>query len=546
MEPDDRNGVIWWALLPAILAALGYALLPVQSWDYWWHVTIGRLIADTGAVPDRALFLYTMESDAPSVLQPWASQWFLYVIHDTFGLRANLLLRGVVIGASFGGATWWGARRSGRPMTAGLVGVAGLVLAFPFLDLRTSLFALPLFVMVVGVAEAVGDGALAGGWIWSIPFVALAWANLHGSFLLPAVVCATYAVSGLVERSRGAAESGTRPRRWAGCAALSLVAPVVNPNGVDVYRYVYDVATDPVVQSTVTEWFPTTPFFPTFAGPIFYLILVAAALALWEQRDELVAADVILIVGFGILAATQARGLVWFGLLLPPALAPYLRLQTTRWRPSDRTATAGKSLAALGGAVVLALQPVWPWWSSVVTSYRAVPVRDDAPYRGAVPSEAPVEAIDALTSDGSETLPRIFHDERYAGFLLFHLLDRRVERIVFVDQRVELPPVEVWRQYFEASRGENWEEVFEIYGVDAAVVHRRRQSDLVDALAESEAWQAVARNEATVTYVRSRRELTRAVRRPIPRADRCQPASRSRRPGRADGSDDGRGRFHIR
>ncbi|MFB6352144.1 MAG: hypothetical protein ABEN55_05895, partial [Bradymonadaceae bacterium] len=180
----DRGLRLRWAVVPVLFAAMGYAVLPLQSWDDWWHNTVGRMIAATGEIPSGAMFLYTMEADAPSIIQPWLSQWLLFTIHDTFGLRANLCLRGLVIAGSFGAATWLATRESDNAMVTGLFGVAGLVVAFPFLDVRTNLFVLPLFVATVAIARGVRASRITVHALWGVPVVAALWANLHGSFLL--------------------------------------------------------------------------------------------------------------------------------------------------------------------------------------------------------------------------------------------------------------------------------------------------------------------------------------------------------------------------
>ncbi len=492
----DPGRAVRWALVPALFAAVGYALLPLQSWDYWWHLTMGRIVEATGEVPSEALFLYTMQADAPSYVQPWLAQWMLYVVHEGLGLQANLALRGLVVAGVFGATTGWAIRRARDPVASGLLGVAGLLVAFPFLDVRTNLFVLPLFVATIACVRGVHVGRFSRHVLWALIPVAVLWANLHGSFFLPAVVCGLYAAAGLWERWRaGEGDSPDRPVGALALAALAaLLAPLVNPRGPELYGYVYTLATDPMVQRAVTEWQMTTPFFPSFAGPVFYLLVVAAGLLLWERRDEVDPSDLALVAAFGLLAVGQARGLIWFGLVVPVALAPYLE----GGRSLASWPRAGWSGVAAVGLVAVAIQPCWPWWPSVAAGYRAVPVRTEAPYRGAVPEEAPVEAVRVLR--GMENLPRLFHDERHAGFLLYHLLEATPQRLVFVDQRVELPPLETWRAYGEASRGERWRPIFRMYGVGAALVHRERQAGLLEALDEADAWNRAVDGTETVLF----------------------------------------------
>lgn len=491
--------------MPALFALLGYAVLPLQSWDYWWHVTMGRLIVATGEVPSEALFLYTMEADATSFVQPWLAQWLLYLVHEGLGLRANLLLRGLVVAGSFGGVTWLAVRRSTSPMGAGLLGVAGLLVAFPFLDVRTNLFVLPLFVGTLVLVRRVHVGRLSPHALWAIGPIAAVWANLHGSFFMPAVVCGLYAAAELWRWGRSDEAGGLVGSVGALAAATvgGLVGPMANPRGWELYGYVYRVATDPIVQQTVTEWQMTTPAFPRMAGPVFYLLLVAGGLMLWTRRAMLEVVDLFLVVAFGALAVSQARGLIWFGLAMPVALAPYLAPD----RRAGDWPRAGWAAVAVAGLLAVAAQPCWPWWPGLAASYQAVPVRTETPYRGAVPEETPIAAMQRLR--GMDERPRLFHDERHAGFYLFHLASEEPEQLVFVDQRVELPGTDIWREYFEVSRAERWQTVFRMYGIEAAALHSDRQSRLVEALDLAEGWQRAAEEAEVVLFVRGNSTLAR-------------------------------------
>lgn len=503
-----------WAALPPALIAAGYALLPLQSWDYWWHLAIGRLIDVEGAVPRRALFLYTMEADAPSIVQPWLAQWILYRIHEAFGLRANLALRGVLVAGALWGTTWVALGRTRARFACVLLAAVSAFLAFPLIDVRTSLFVLPLFVGLFVLGRRVAAGRSAGAWLAVFPLVAALWANLHGSFVLPAVLAGIFGAASFVRddlkfvRDDVNEAAGPGSLAWGLVAAVSLATPLVHPSGFDVWRYVYRVATDPVVRQGVTEWGPTTLTYPSVAGPIFYVVWIGGAALMWVHRRSVSWSDVIAFFVFGAMAALQARWLVWFALAAPIVLSPVLDLDQASARASDRGMRGDGRWwgTAVATAVVLAagaLQPIWPWWSSIAQRYATVPVHSEGPYAGSVLEETPVESL-ALLRERSPP-DRIFHDERYAGFLLFHLLDERPHRIVFVDQRVELPGESIWFAYRETIRGRDWRSTFERYDVRLALVHRGRQARLAGALAEARDWRELHRSGTNLLYAHTDR-----------------------------------------
>lgn len=509
---DPRMNRDWvrrfaWAALPPALIAAGYALLPLQSWDYWWHLAIGRLIDVEGRVPRRALFLYTMEADAPSIVQPWLAQWILYRIHEAFGLRANLALRGVLVAGALWVTTWAALGRSRARLACVLVAAVSGFLALPLLDVRTSLFVLPLFVGLFVLGRRVAAARSVRAWLAAFPIVAALWANLHGSFVLPALLAGLFGVASLM-RGEANAAAGPGSLVWGLVAAVSLAAPLVHPRGIEVWRYVYRVATDPVVREGVTEWGPTTLAYPSVAGPLFYVVWIGGAALMWVHRRSLSWSDAIAFFVFGAMAALQARWLVWFALAAPIVLSPALEPDRAPERSPDQIASEGgrwwgAGVAAAAVVASVALQPIWPWWPSIAVRHATVPVRSEGRYAGSVLEETPVDSLAFLREQSPPA--RMFHDERYAGFLLFHLLDERPRRIVFVDQRVELPGESIWSTYRETIRGRDWRSTFEKYDIRLALLNRRRQARLAGALDEARDWRELHRSGANLLYVRTDR-----------------------------------------
>lgn len=514
-ESNDQRtaGAVWWALIPVSLAAAGLGLLPLRSWDYWWHILMGRHVATVGEVPSTAMFLYTMEAGARSVDQPWLAQWLLYQMHESFGLSGMLLLRNLVVGGVFGGACWMALRRGAAPLWAVLTSIAGLLFAYLFVDVRTQLFVLPMFVGLVGLGLDVQSGRRGPRWLWGFPFAAALWANLHGSFPLVAVLCVIFACeAGWRWWQTRSGEAGGHVIAWLGAGFGVAVAPLLNPHGVGAYAYVWKLSRSEAVRRIVSEWGPTTLAFPSGVGALFYLTVVGLAVVLWTARTTLRPVDPLLGLAFAGLAVTQARGLVWWGLLLPIVMAPYLGREESAEQLAGHDVRAGLALklgVGVGLAIALLMQPVWPWWGDMAVAYRSVPVRSEGYLRGLVPADTPVEAVERLRADGgSAAARRLFHDEKYAGFLLFHLLEGGEQRrLVFVDQRVQLPPLDTWRDYARVSVGERWREILADYGVGAVLASREEQAALIAELTEAEEWSVEVRSPRWVLFFRRNVEL---------------------------------------
>ncbi|QDG53984.1 hypothetical protein FIV42_25545 [Persicimonas caeni] len=496
-----------WLVVPFALALICFGLLPLRSWDYWWHITMGRLIHYWGAVPAANHFLYTMEADAPSFVQPWLSQWALFWLHDTGGLQLALLARNLLAAVVFGWVGLWTMKRSGSAMRGAVLTLVGFLIAFQLIAARTHMFVWPLFVLLVWLGTRVRTRRAPLWLLVLFPAAAALWANLHGSFFVVGAIALAFGAAAGLDRYTGAHEfSATRVFAWTATFAASLAAPLINPRGSEIYGYVFDLMTNAEIQSTVTEWMPTTFTNPAGIGIVFYLVLAAGAFLFWRARDELDAADVLLFAGFAIVAAFSARGLMWFGLAAPITLAPYLSLDEAG-RQDARQDTPPMVLRVVNLLIALALlaagillQPGTTWHRDIVTTYQPIPVRTRAPLAGLVTAETPVAHTELLRKYRKGL--HIFHDQKYAGFLTFHLTDANPQQLVFVDQRIELPPQDVWRLYETVIDTPAWRGVFQQFEIDAAVLSLERQAPLVERIRASDDWANVYEDEHNILFVR--------------------------------------------
>jgi hypothetical protein len=488
-----------WLLLPTLLALGGFGLIPMRSWDYWWHITMGRLVNYWGAVPAANHFLYTMPADAPSYDQPWLAQLLLYGMHAKLSIYGALLVRNLMAAAAVVGLSWAAMRRSNSVVVGSLLTLAALPFLFTYIEMRPHLFAWPLFAGLLWVGYGIYDGRRSPWWLVAFPMAAVPWANLHGSFPLAAVLAGCFGAAHLW-RSRGEEESLSPAMLggWIAAVVASAVAPLANPRGAEIYGFLADQMTNDVVRSSVTEWLPTFFGTPPVIGTLFYLIVGFAAVTFYARWRELDPADAILLVVFAGLAVTQNRALLWFGFVLPVALSPILR---SAGRSDSEHASPNPwqqrfhTLFALGLVVTaLALQPTMRWRVDFAANSPQFDVRQRAPLKGVVPAETPFEAVELL---GRYTqAPRLFHDQRYAGFLLYHLSNQDPRRIVFVDQRIELPESNIWKQYYDINRRPNvWKGLFHQYDVGAAVLSREHQKELIKRVESSPEWQTLIEDD---------------------------------------------------
>ena len=222
----------WLSRLPSPFAifavALGGVLIGitvtkgVQDPDFFWHVSTGRLIAETGSVPSTDPFSFTWLGQ-PWTPHEWLSELLMYWLVTGLGATVALFIWGLFPAA----IAWVQAAmlsRQGvslRAFAAPAV-LIGLVIT-PYVTLRPQAVSwLLLSVLLWFLLSLRADKPRRA--LWLIPFFVL-WANLHGVYVIGLGVVATYVLFTLLGRTPMSAARGWMLGAALGCVAAGMVTP---------------------------------------------------------------------------------------------------------------------------------------------------------------------------------------------------------------------------------------------------------------------------------------------------------------------------------
>ena len=503
-----------WLLAPLFGAVIAASIDPIPPHDYWWHLAMGRLIATTGSIPSTNLFLYTLPPALPFFDQPWLGQLLMWCAYDLFGHAGNFLLRSVLVFLSFAVVLAATMRRCEDARVIGGCMFLALMLASPVLMVRTQMFAFLPFVLVVWSALGVAEGRLGRRWLLLIPAATALWANLHGSFVMGPAVVGAVAVGLHGERWLGVMGEGQHGGArgidwaWAGVVVATILAPLLSPHGMDVYRYVWGLTVASSVTTTVTEWLPPRPW--KASGALLLLSLCFSVVILSLRRRAVRLHEAILFAGTLYLSVSAMRGLFWWAAVLPVIVAPHAAaLLVTRDEEQTTQAAAALHAALLGAllAASLLLQPgVGRGALGGVFDPDSTRMQGEGQY--VLAAENPIELARKI---GADRRGRVFHDQAVGGLLEVELTSaRRPAQVAFVDQRMEWIPDEVWERYFAVSEAnDGWAEVLDSFGVDTLLLSPQSQGPLLDAALANDRWEVVAKTSAHMLLYR-RGSLDRA------------------------------------
>jgi hypothetical protein len=409
---------------------------PTEDNSYLWHIESGLRQLDLGRVLTADPFTFTAGGEA------WRTQsWLIELLYGWFEGLAPLASADVVVGVSavilLGSVGLVVGRRRGVMGPVAVVWVMWLTLGY--FTARPVFASLALFALLT---LAVHRGRAR----WAIPALFWVWASIHGGF----VVGLGYLVLEALRR---------RDRRFAVDAVAGAVAATFTAHGLGVWAILASFAGSSQNLDLISEW--GAPDFVSIAHGPFLLAIVAlvvmGAAGLVRTRDLWV------IVPFLVFAFTANRAVPLAAIALAPYVFPENRLQV------------GRSALArpVAGAVALL----------VVALPAAVPIESDL-----FETRFPVEAAREMEP------VRTFHDDSAGGYLIYAGFPH-----VFIDDRAELFG-EVYEEFVEARAGvPGWEELFERYGLEQALV---KPEDPLRSMLELSGWEQTYGDEEFVVLHR--------------------------------------------
>jgi hypothetical protein len=438
--PADQNSGVIEPLhfLSAIVPGVFLIILSrgsVRDLDVWWHRAIGEEIWQR-----RTVFglgnAWAPFGDQNWFTTQWLSEIGVYWAHAVGGWQAIPVVR-VLASACLMLALAW-AVLPGRPARAAVsVYVLALLALLPALSQdRVQTVAL-LLCVPLGVWLARGVSGRYPRW-WQVALLAIAWANLHGSWVLLPVGLGLLTVAVLID-----AEQRPRWHQPLALTGIALVAGMVNPatwqSLASVWRFNERT-------SHLLEWQPTIP---SEIGALPFFVLVVLLPLTWARRRAVPWAEVVValgVVGFSLIAF---RNVLFATIMLAPLVAESLAPFTRRRVAMPAEARAIVWASALSAASCLAV--------AVTFALTTNPLADARPLKIA-------EYLAAV--DGPK---RIYNNYNTAGVLLA-FGGPRIE--LGIDGRADRYPADYTARYMAAeAQLQDWQAVLTDVQPDFAVLH---------------------------------------------------------------------------
>ncbi len=293
-----------------------------------WHIRNGEQILQTHAITRTDSFSSTMRGHTWYAWE-WLYDIIIAGIHHWLGLNGVVFLTALVIAATFSVALRMGLKRGASlPVMIVCLGLSIGAASVHFLarpHVLSWLFAVIWFHLVDSDATASSPRRFHR--LFWYPLLMLAWANLHGGFLLGLVLPGLFLAGELIHLATGSQEKDRRLiieklSHLGAIISLSFLASLINPYGYKLYLHIYGYLTNRFLMDHIEEFL--SPNFHDGAQQCFAAILLIATAGLATAREKVTPARLLVVVFAAYSGLYSSRNLPVSSILLALIVAPML------------------------------------------------------------------------------------------------------------------------------------------------------------------------------------------------------------------------------
>jgi len=420
----NRKHAHWWqkALgVPVVLCGMVVCLtfcfccLRFNDLDFWWHLQLGREIWQSHAIPKLDHWSFTVFGHL-WIAHEWLSELSLYLSYRVAGYQGLQLWLCGLAGGIVAAVYRLCYRYCGNASIAVLGGFIAAFFGTIGFALRPQMIGYLLLTVELLILQGAAP-SFRSKRLWLLPPLFVLWVNCHASYPLGLGILALALASAYGDQLRTGARGGPSPRFALGLLAACTLALLLNPVGIKLLTYPFNVFLKQRASlGFVEEWLPTTVLDPRGVGLL--LVLGGLGVAGLTGRARLTAFELLLLLPVSFLAFEHVRMLFVFGIIAAPVVSRVAAEALGRAQP----ATPAKPIHWPSHAFLLAIM--------VLCCYGAFP--RPARIQASIESVNPVKAVEFIRQAGLRG--PMLNDGKWGGYLVWAMPEHKV----FIDGRGDI------------------------------------------------------------------------------------------------------------
>lgn len=291
--------------------------------DFWWHISTGRYILETGLIPDKDPFSYPTNLEENKNLLPerenfilkqyWLAQILFYLIYNYTGAKGIIILRASILTMTLLLILWrlkkWNVSFY----------ISFIYIFLVYIDTlrsvgeRPVLFTILFTPLTFIILEELKEGKVKR-LFFLLPLM-LIWSNLHGGFIIGNIIIGVYMLGEclkiILKKSSHTRQEITV---FYTATALALIASYINPTGWDAFS----IALSPkykFLETGIQEYQPPLFLYINKLSTINYGYVIFASIfpfILILRNKKIDLNHIILLTGSFIIAAKSIRYTIYY------------------------------------------------------------------------------------------------------------------------------------------------------------------------------------------------------------------------------------------
>ncbi|HWR67182.1 MAG TPA: hypothetical protein VN364_13775 [Bellilinea sp.] len=437
-------------VLMVLLVFLMATRVPADP-DMWWHLRAGEETVTNGKVYLTDNMTFTRNGE-PWVNHSWLSEVVLFLAFKAGGYTGLTLFVAILACATM--LVLYRSMRGGIFQRALITVLACATLA-PIWAPRPQQFSLLFFAILNHWLMQYMSGKNLK--LWSLPLLFILWSNLHGGysfgFLLLGITLGGMILDRLFRPGLNPAIDWPRIGKLADWTAISLVAVLINPNGLNTWKIPFQTIGVQFNQY-IQEW-QSLDFHAIYSLP-YVILLFGCLIAIGLSERRATGVELAGLTFFGVSSLNAQRLIGIFSLFAATvlsnhtaAIVPSIRKnlkatpsgrQFSQWRErSDQHSVA----TGLRRAINLTLVVLVALAGVIKLIYVSHPIIVDS----SVKTYYPVGAVDYLSDNGKPG--NVLNDYGWGGYLDWRLRENKI----FIDGRADFFPQELFDEWIALIGG---------------------------------------------------------------------------------------------
>jgi hypothetical protein len=471
-----------------------FVFLPLWHTDLWGHLSYGRYLYRTAALPETEP-LMPLSEGVSFVDTAWLCQLLGYETIRLFGVAGIQYLHAVGVTFCLTLVAWRVWSRTRSALFALLSVALFLWVGWQHLAVvRPQLAGLVCFSILFALLSPRRWSKI--NWA-AVPLLFAVWANLHGSFLVGLAVLGACCVGRGCDVLRRTdkfsnAVSNRGFRRYLLLCELAAAAVLLNPYGIGLYAEVWTISGNANL-SDIVEWEPLT--LRMKQGQAAALVALALVMVFRVSPRRVRVAEILLLAGLGGAALWTSRMIIWWAPVAGyfVALHGHAAWQAARKKRSNANPAVRRGLwlgvSAVAVVMAVAAKPLEPVFRGGRENVARVRLSADTP----------VAAVRHLREN--PPIGQIFNSYEWGDYLIWA---GPPDAKVFVASHAHLVPREVWQSYMQVmNMSTGWEDVLARFGANTVLIEKQRRRGLVARLRDHDDWQISFEDNQAIVFRRT-------------------------------------------